>query len=160
MENISLNKDLEAIIIMKKTALQISSITGLAVLILMVAVSANAQNEYRAHIPFDFTIGGKAYKAGNYVLDPLNPAAANTPVAFRDGSGGNSHIMMVAPGQDYSKLEVATLVFDRLETQYTLAGIRTPFFIVKLPQSKLLARTTLARNQNAQQTTVALTKKN
>lgn len=145
---------------MKKTALQISSLTGLAVLILLVAVSANAQNEYRAHIPFDFTIGGKAYKAGNYILDPLNRAAANTPVAFRDAEGGNSHIIMVAPGQDYSKIEVATLVFNRLETQYSLAGIRTPSFIVKLPQSKLVARSTLARNQNAQQTTVALVRKN
>jgi len=47
---------------MKTTALQISLLIGLVVLNLMVVVSANAQTQYRAHIPFDFTIGQKTTK--------------------------------------------------------------------------------------------------
>lgn len=141
---------------MKKATLQICSVIGLVVL--MAVVSANAQKQYRAHIPFDFTIGKESYEAGDYIIDPLNTDTVHKPIAFRDAKGRNSHIIMMSPGEDYSKVEIAALVFDRYETQYSLSVIRTPSFIVKLPKSK--AKEILARNQNAQQRIVALAKKN
>lgn len=145
---------------MKQRALQLLSSIGLMVWILMVAVSAKAQNEYRAYIPFDFTMGGKTYKAGNYVIDPLSRDSANTPIAFMNASGTGSQILMAAPGGGYSKVKIATLIFDRLETQYSLAVIKTPSFVVKFRKSNVTPESTLARNQLQPQTIVALTKKN
>ncbi len=143
---------------MKKIAQQICPLIGLVVLILMIVASAKAQTQYRAHVPFDFTIGQTSYEAGDYFISTLNSHAAHKPVAFRDAKGRNSHMIMMTPGEDYSKVEKATLVFDRYETQYSLSVIRTPTFIVKLPRSK--AKETLARNQNVQQRIVTLAKKN
>jgi len=143
---------------MKKTTLQICSLNGLVVLILLVVVSAKAQTQYRAHIPFDFTIGQKSYEAGDYFITPLNTHAAHNLIAFRDARGSNSHIIISTLGEDDSKVEIPTLVFNRRETQYSLSIIRTPSFVVKLAKSK--AKETLARNQNVQERIVALTKKN
>lgn len=145
---------------MKQTALHYSSAIGLTVLILMAAVSARSQDGYRAHIPFDFTIGDKTYKAGNYVIDPLSLRSANGPIAVRNANGASSHMLMVAVGADYSKVTTASLIFDRLESQYSLVAIQTPSFIVKLPRSKVTSESTLARNQVRLQTIVAATIKN
>jgi hypothetical protein len=143
---------------MKKTALQICSLLGLVVVILMIAVSAKAQTQYRAHIPFDFTIGQKSYEAGDYVIDSLSIHAAYGPVAFRDAKGRNSRMVMTTRGEDSSKVEAASLVFIRYESQYSLSVIRTPSFIVQLPKPK--AKETLAQNQIGQQKIVVLAKKN
>ena len=143
---------------MKKKTLQICSVIGLVILTLMTAVSAKAQTRYRAHIPFDFTIGQKSYKAGEYLIGSLNPYAASNTIAIRDAKGRNSHILMVTLGEDYSKVGIATLVFDRYEMQYSLSVIRTPSFTAKLAKSKAVER--LAGNPDVQQKMVALTRKN
>ena len=125
---------------------------------LMVVVSANAQTQYRAHIPFDFTIGQKSYGAGYYLIDQLNTEAALKSVAFRDAKGRRAHLMIATLGEDNLKVGTATLAFSLYESQYSLSVIRTPSFTVKLPKSK--AKETLARNQTVQLNLVALTKKN
>ncbi len=123
----------------------------------MSVVSAKAQTQYRAHIPFAFIIDQKSYEAGDYSVDVLNTDSANKPLAIRDMKGRNSHLIMTTPGEDYSRVQVAVLVFDRYETEYSLSAIRTPSFAVKLPKSKV--RETLGLNQNVQQKVVALSRK-
>ncbi|MBA3769533.1 MAG: hypothetical protein H0X08_03390 [Blastocatellia bacterium] len=142
---------------MKTTALQISLLIGLVVLNLMVAVSANAQTQYRAHIPFDFTIGQKSYKAGSYFIDQLNTEATYKFVSLRDAKGRRSQLIMTRPNEDDLKVETASLAFSLYDSQYSLSVIRTPSFTVRLPESK--AREALARNQNVQLNIVALTGK-
>ena len=114
---------------MKKTALQISSIMGLTILILMAGISAKAQNKYRANIPFNFTIGQKSYEAGNYVIEANS---ATNAIVVRDAKASRSHIIMITRRQDYSKVTGATLVFDLYDSQYSLSVIRTPSFAIKL----------------------------
>ena|SRR5688500_12313804 len=143
---------------MKKTALQICSTIGLAVLILMAVVSAQAQTRYRVHIPFDFTIGQNSYEAGDYFIDPLSPHTANNTFGIRDTKGRSSQILIRTPGEDYSRVEKPTLVFNRYDTQYFLAEVRTPSFIVKLSKSKAQER--LARIAKAEPKIVALVKNN
>ena len=143
---------------MKKTALQLCSLVGLVIAILMIPVSASAQTQYRSHIPFDFTIGQERYEAGDYVIASLNIHAAYGPVAFRDAKGRKSHLVMTTRGEDYSEVRVASLIFTRYGTQYSLSVIRTPSFIVQLTQSK--AKEILARDQIVQQKIVVLAKKN
>jgi hypothetical protein len=137
---------------MKKTALQI------CLVILMAIVSAQAQIKYRAHIPFDFTIGQKSYEAGDYLIGSINPYTANNIIAIQDAKARNSNFIMTTNGKDYSKVEMTKLIFNRYETQYFLAGISTPSFIVELSKSK--AEKKLARNQKVQREIVALIKKN
>src|SRR5688572_28413489 len=108
---------------MKKTALQISSIMGLTILILMAGISAKAQNKYRANIPFNFTIGQKSYEAGKYVIETNSTKNA---IVIRDAKGDKSHMIIMTAGEDSSKVTTATLVFDLYAAQYSLAVIRTP----------------------------------
>lgn len=141
---------------MKKTALQICS--GAFLVILIEIVSAEAQTQYRAHIPFDFTIGQNSYHAGDYFIKSVNALSANNAIVISDAKGRNSHIILMAGGEDYAKAKIGTLVFNRYETQYSLSEINTPSFIAKLAKSK--AEETVARNRNVQRNTVALTMKN
>ena len=54
-----------------------------ALLVTFSAVSAYAQKAFRydAHIPFDFSVGQKSYKAGNYTSRVTNPFAATATVS-------------------------------------------------------------------------------
>src|SRR5687767_11304910 len=140
---------------MNKTTLQISSVIGLAILILMAGISAEAQNQYRAYIPFNFTIDQKSYEAGNYVIEANS---ATNAIVVRDAKASRSHIIMITRRQDYSKVTGATLVFDLYDSQYSLSVIRTPSFAMRLSKSRTkeaLAR----RNRAVQQKIVALTTK-
>ena len=143
---------------MKKTALKICPVICLVIFTLMAAVSAKAQTQYRAHIPFDFTIGKRIFKAGEYFIDPIFQNSANQAVAIRDALGSRSYILMITVGQDLSKVKTATLVFHQYDTQYSLSVIRTPTFITKLAASTLEER--LAKDPTAKQKIVALAKKN
>src|SRR5687767_10344917 len=142
--------------IMKKTALQISSVLGLVIFIAV--ASAEAQPQYRAHIPFDFAIGQKSYKAGDYSIHLVSPDSASKAVVIRDSQGRNGYVILTTGGEDYSRIRTGTLVFDRDGTQYSLSAIRTSFFIVNLPKSK--AKGVLVQDQRAQEKVVALVKKN
>ncbi len=135
MGNSSPNKYLEAILMLKTVFQIISLVVSAAVLSLIGAVSTQAQTQYRANIPFDFSIGEKHYKAGNYGLDTLRPNSARKPIALRDAAGRSLQILMENPGENYSKVKTATLVFDQNESHYSLASIRTPTFIVKFRRS-------------------------
>ena len=142
---------------MKKTVLQISSVICLGVLILIASVSAKAQAQYRAHIPFNFTIGQKSYEAGDYTIDTVNSDTAHKVVAIRDARGHNAYLKMGMPVTGNSKEVVANLIFNRSETQYSLAVISTPSFIVKFSRSKAEER--LARDREVQRAIVALVQK-
>jgi|SRR5688572_9237375 len=141
---------------MKKTALQICSVLGLVIFIAI--ASAEAQPQYRAHIPFDFAIGQKSYKAGDYVIRSLSPDSANKVVVIRDSKGCNGYLILRTGGEDPSRVTKGTLVFDQHGTQYFLAAIRTSSFIANLPKSK--ARGVLVQDQRVQEKVVALVKKN
>ena len=153
-EKSSINKDQE--IIIKKTALQICSVRGLV--IFLAVASTQAQPQYRAHIPFDFAIGQKSYKAGDYVIQSLNRDSAKTAVVIRDSKGRNGYLILTTSGEDPSSVTKGTLVFDLHGTQYFLAAIRTSYFIADL--AKLKAKGRLVQDQRAQEKVVALVKKN
>jgi hypothetical protein len=119
---------------MKKRALQFCLLIGSV--IMMSVVSAKAQTQYRAHIPFNFTVGQKSYDAGDYVVDTLSPNSGIQSIAIRDANGRNAYLMTATLGEDRSRIEMATLVFDQYEMQYSLSAIRTPTFIVKFESER------------------------
>jgi hypothetical protein len=142
---------------MKKATLQTCSLVGLVVLI--AAVSAKAQTQYRMQVPFDFTVGDKSYEAGNYFVDVLSSQTAHKIVAIRDAKRGRSYMATVRVGEDHSKIRIATLIFRRSEAQFYLARISTPTFVAILtPKSR--AKEPLARDQKVKYETVAMTPKN
>ena len=126
--------------------------------IVMSVVSVKAQTQYRAHIPFNFTVGQKNYEGGDYRVEVLDPNSGNRNIAIRNANGGNSYFMTATLGEGHSRIETATLVFHRYGTEYSLSAIRTPTFIVKLSRSK--PQEVLARGKDVQQRTVALTTRN
>ncbi len=135
---------------MKKTLLQICSVVGLVILLTVVT---QAQTQYRANIPFDFSIGQKNFKAGEYSVGWLTPNADSKVIVIRDAKGRNSYAIM--PAIASSKTETAALTFNRYADKYFLAKINTPAFKVELLKGEEM----LGQNSKASEETVALTKK-
>lgn len=138
---------------MKKTLLQICSVVGLV--ILAAVVSAQAQTQYRANVPFDFQVGQKNYRAGEYFVGLLGQDSQSKIIVIRDATGRNSYA--IAPTISDSKPETAILVFNRYADRYFLAEINAPSFNAELSKSKSEAK--LAGGDKPQKETVAMTKK-
>lgn len=102
----------------------------IAFLITAGTYSMNAQTAYRANIPFDFTVGKKAYKAGDYSVDYLNRFEASRRVVLRDSRGRNAYVFITEI--DRPRVESAVLMFDLVGSRYVLSAITTPVFAVEI----------------------------
>lgn len=93
-------------------------ITGLA--------QAQTDSLYRANIPFDFTVAGKTFKAGEYSIK--FGFLRNTPTSFLISSvdGDDVAIINNAFSKDVAKPNKnARLVFNKNGDDYALAEIKT-----------------------------------
>jgi len=91
--------------------------------LLLVAGSAIAQNvKVRANVPFNFTIGNKAFLAGGYDIETNSPSTDNA-LLIRARDGHSSMIVMSNSAQTLKPADKNKLVFDRYGDQYFLAEI-------------------------------------
>lgn len=67
---------------MKKKALQICSLVGLLAVLAVVSAQAQTDGRYKAQIPFDFSIGGKTYQPGSYLISVRNLDRSPTTKIF------------------------------------------------------------------------------
>lgn len=141
---------------MKKAALQICTTVGL--IILIAVVSAQAQTQYRVQIPFDFNIGQKSYRSGEYSVGLLSQAADQKVIVIRDAKGRNSYAVMPTRAESGARVDAAKLIFNRYEDQYFLAEITAPAFNAELFKSKMEER--IGKNQKVRREQVALAGKN
>lgn len=130
----------------------------IGLVILMSAVSAKAQTQYRVHIPFDFNIGQKSYKSGDYSVGLLSPVAEWKLIVFRDARGRNSYTVKPTGSEADSRINGAQIIFNRYAGQYFLAEISAPAFKAELQKTKIEME--FAKNQKALRETVSLAKKN
>ena len=116
---------------MKKLVIKAGLMVGS---LLIFGMAANAQNQYRAEIPFDFHAAGKAYTAGGYSVDRIG---GNGPVwAIRDRKTGKARLLGQAMPSGASREESGKLIFLKSDGQYTLSEIVTPSFAMKLKKTK------------------------
>lgn len=143
-------------VVMKKTAMQICSMAGLVIVLAVVSAQAQFGTTYKAHIPFDFTVDKLNMQAGDYVIGSTIPSSRQNVLTIRNAKSGKAIIVLVIPKDTDPRLDVATLVFKHYDNQYFLAEMNTPTLGAKFYKSK--AETSLARQQDLKQKTVALMK--
>jgi len=106
---------------MKKILMQICLTVGL-VMGLIISAQAQMRTEYRAHVPFDFKVGGQTFQAGDYVLGLMN----QTALTIRDMKSGNAKFISIMPRENNERLNVSKLVFNRYGDRYYLSEMITP----------------------------------
>lgn len=107
---------------MKREAL--TTFSMLALLLVMTAVSANAQNQRTktvTNIPFEFNVGDKTLPAGEYTVRPNRSYSQNVWLIQNREEGINFYFftMSVSSGQS----QEGKLVFHRYGNQYFLSQI-------------------------------------
>ena len=140
---------------MKRTILQIWLAVGLA-FGLAAAAQAQVSAEYRAHIPFDFTVGNTEFKAGDYRIGLVNPQTSQQTLMIREANGRGSKIFMVRSKDSNARQTFAKLIFSRYENQYFLSEMNTSTLGAEFMQSK--TEKNLARRQKSSQATIAILK--
>ena len=126
---------------MKRQGFSLISLLSL----LLVAGSAVAQNVHvRANVPFNFTVGDKAFSAGGYDIATNSPSSYKALI-LRARDGHSSMIVMSNAAETLKRSDKTKLVFDRCGSQYFLAeiwveGARLGRHLPKGSREKELAR--------------------
>lgn len=108
-----------------KKIVQLFSLFGLV--FILSAVSANAQSEYGSEvlIPFEFSVGGRTYESGKYVIKLSRLQSGSATVTVDDLKNDRVQIVLAKRSGD-SSVEDVNLVFDIVNGVRTLSRIVTP----------------------------------
>ncbi len=129
--------------------LAVGLVTGL-----ITSAQAQMKTQYRAHVPFDFKVGGQAFQAGVYVLGLTNPSSNNRALTIREMNGGEAKIIMMIPKENNERLNVSKLVFNRYGDRYYLSEMITPTLGAEFRKTKNEAL--IAEKQKSKSETVAV----
>jgi hypothetical protein len=96
--------------------------TLLGLILALSAVPGHAQDEakVKATIPFDFVVGNKELKAGNYVIESL---LANNALQFRSEGGDVQQIAFTVPIETNRTGNHEHLLFNHDGDQYFLSQV-------------------------------------
>ncbi len=96
--------------------------TLLGLILALSAVPGHAQDEakVKATIPFDFVVGNKELKAGNYVIESL---LANNALQFRSEGGDVQQIAFTVPIETNRTGNHERLLFNHDGDQYFLSQV-------------------------------------
>ena len=110
---------------MKNKMLQLFLLVGLTIGVTGLA-QAQTGSPYEANIPFDFTVGGKSFKAGAYSISFGIVASNRSSFLIRSADGKETAIVSDAFTQDLFKPNGnARIVFDKDGDNHALAEIKT-----------------------------------
>ena len=113
------------------------SVIGLFMLAVTIGVNAQANQQYRAEVPFSFEVNGKHYSAGQYSVGPLSQMSVPGAVAIKNVQNGNAAILGISALQGDSNWEKpGRLTFVKENGRYTLKDISTATFSMKMKTSK------------------------
>jgi len=139
---------------MKNKAVRICLLIALAADLI---TAARAQTpEYRATIPFDFSVGNKTLPAGDYVIALADFIESRNVLTIRKVKGEESETVMFFPKSSKDAIESSEIAFNRYDKQYFLAEIISPRIYGDF--SPTSAETRLAETQKPERVTVAITK--
>ena len=125
---------------MKNKMLQISSLLFLVLTLAVVSVKAQGVVRLKGHIPFDFNVGNKNYKAEDYSITLENPSKSPATMIMQDAKGSNLQIGFIQQSGKRSLRGKTTLTFNRYNDQYFLAEIASPDFGLSILKSKVEQR--------------------
>jgi len=142
---------------------------AMLVLIGIAALSASAKaqslgNRFKANIPFDFTVAGKKFAAGEYSIVRANPTAGDQVLRVSSADDRSRVLPATIPVTTLDAKDKSTLVFHRIGDEYFLAqvwpaGSTTGRAFIKSRRERQLEqeqRTAAANKQGAMVETVTL----
>lgn len=136
---------------MKKKVIQICSLVGLLVGLM---VSAQAQTQYRAHIPFDFNVGNRTLPTGDYVIELTSRSTSQNVLTILETKSGEAKIVQAIPKEANGMSEISKLVFNRYDNEYFLAQMITPTLSAEFRKTKVESR--LVKTQKPNRETVTM----
>ena len=86
----------------------------------LASISLMAQSPLRVTIPFDFTVGSKAFTSGEYFV---RPNVAHSVLSIQSANYQNSAMAQSSPVQARKKSGGARLVFNRYGDRYFLSQV-------------------------------------
>jgi hypothetical protein len=142
---------------------------AMLVLIGIAALSASAKaqslgNRIKANIPFDFTVAGKKFAAGEYSIVRANPTAGDQVLRVSSADDRSRVLPATIPVTTLDAKDKSTLVFHRIGDEYFLAqvwlaGATTGRAFIKSRRERQLEqeqRTAAANKQGSMVETVTL----
>ena len=149
----------------------VKATTKIAMLVLIgiaaLSASAKAQslgNKIKANIPFDFTVAGKKFAAGQYSIGRVNPTAGDQILWVSSADDRSRVLPATIPVTTLDAKDKSTLVFHRIGDEYFqaqvwLAGATTGRAFIKSSRERQLEqeqRTAAANKQGSMVETVTL----
>jgi hypothetical protein len=122
---------------MKKIILKITVCLSLVMIFAAASASAQSFRQYKAQIPFDFSVGAKTYPAGEYVINVENKTVSAV-WGLQDEKRRNLESRSLL--QSGRRAAGAALLFTRSGEGYFLAEMVAPDFGFKIQRSKSAAR--------------------
>ena len=142
---------------------------AMLVLIGIAALSASAKaqslgNRIKANIPFDFTVAGRKFAAGEYSIVRANPTAGDQVLRVSSADDRSRVLPTTIPVTTLDAKDKSALVFHRIGDEYFLAqvwlaGATTGRAFIKSRRERQLEqeqRTAAANKQGAMVETVTL----
>ncbi len=136
---------------MLRKMLQICTMFGLVMILSIIAAQAQTVVSTKSHIPFDFKIGQKTYRSGDY-----NLGWTQSVIKIQNRENRMARLVLMNTGEVSQEMNVFKLVFERFNDQYFLAEIITPNGSTKFRKSKLEER--LAKEGKPFRETIAMQK--
>lgn len=101
-------------------------IVSIAAVLVLTAVSANAQSKQKMtiDIPFEFTVAGETYGAGKYTIGRFNEQEPAMLILKKNG-GGVKKLFLTQNLKSKTTVETARIVFSKAGDSYSLAEIWT-----------------------------------
>jgi hypothetical protein len=139
---------------MKKSIIKISSLLVLAIILTVASVQAQSMRRYRAQIPFDFIVGNKIYKTGEYIIRLDNPLNSAVILTIENVQTHHQKVMPVLQNGSRSLVNKTVLMFDRYGDQYVLKQLVSYDFGISAPKPKLKKQ--FAKNYGEPEQSVAI----
>ena len=145
---------------MKNLIVKISSSVVLAIILTVVSVQAQTITRYKAHIPFDFTIGKKVYKTGDYAINVRNINQNAVTLSVKNAKTSDLREIAVMANGSRSLVDKTVLMFDRYDNQYVLTQLVSTNFGISVSKSKIKNRIAKKFGQPDASVAILLVKRN
>lgn len=101
-------------------------------------ISGNAQvaRQYAAHIPFDFKVGHKVLKAGDYRISPMAGISNQRVIAIRNQATGKATLIGQASIDSSGTNTGGRLTFIGNNDEWLLSEVTTSGFSLKLKSGR------------------------
>jgi len=110
--------------------------TALFSLAVLVAAGASGyaqvSRQYVVHIPFDFTVGSKQYKQGDYRIAPVDGVTNQRAILLENRSTADASVLGQASIDSSNSSKQGRITFAKISDQWILREVETPGFSLRV----------------------------